>query len=184
MNQSINGPVNQPLTLQTWNSPRIRGFPFMEYCISSHFNRPFRGVGWWGSGSCKPLNVNAAAFLIWFHLQRKRVSFSFSRRRDAVRDISEAKLAVHSDMYSMIVERRGKQKFDDIGIKKIFKKYVYIYILLLFFVFKQLEMGTDEEGGRRGEAFSVYEEDSHPGCSMLYFMPPRSQLLQSRERKI
>ena len=37
----------------------------------------------------------------------------------------------------------------------------------------------DGEGGRRGEAFSVYEEDSHSGCSALYCMPPTSQLLKS-----
>ena len=38
---------------------------------------------------------------------------------------------------------------------------------------RQLEMEMDGEGGRQGEAFSVYEEDSHSGCSTLYFVPPR-----------
>ena len=38
----------------------------------------------------------------------------------------------------------------------------------------------DGEGGWQGEAFSVYKEDSHSGCSM-YFMPPKSQLLWSQE---
>ena len=75
--------------------------------------------------------------------------------------ISDAKTAVRSH----IVEQQGKQKFSDPGIRK------------------QLEMRMDGEGGQWGEAFSVYEEDSHSGCSMLYFMPPRSQLLYSRERK-
>ena len=68
--------------------------------------------------------------------------------------ISDTKMAVHSH----IVEQ-GKQKRSDPGIRK------------------QLKMGMDREGSQWGEDFSVYEEDSHSSCSMLYFMPPRSQLL-------
>ena len=52
--------------------------------------------------------------------------------------ISEAKMVVQLD----IVER-GKQKFNDSGIKK---KQL-----------RELEMGMDREDGRWGEAFSAYE---------------------------
>ena len=95
----------------------------------------------------------AATFLIWFHLQREQVSFSWHHTVQC--GISDTKLAVHSH----IVEQQGKQKLSDLGIRK------------------QLEMGMDREGSQWGEAFSVYEEDSHSSCSTLYFMLPRSQLL-------
>ena len=39
----------------------------------------------------------------------------------------------------------------------------------------------DRGGGWWGGAFSVYEEDSLSGCSIFYFVPPRSELLQSQE---
>ena len=104
-----------------------------------------------GDRSRKLLNLNAAAFLIWFHLQRDQVSFSWYC--SAARDIWNK----NGDP----VERSwtGQAEIDDATIKSSWR------------------WEWTGKDGQQGEAFSVYEEDSHSRCSMLYFKPARSQLL-------